>query len=140
MEVVAPWRTACRPRRKIRKGLHHPVGGHVAEAEAAQPRGVDDPAVPLAWLARGDDPPELPARLAGGATPRNPPPGSASATTEEDTCLPRPVAGFTSPTARSASGIRAFTSVDFPTPECPTRTLTRSASRSRSRSRTRLRS
>ncbi len=38
-------------------------------------------------------------------------------------CRPRPVTTLTTPTARSASGTKALTSVDFPTPEWPTSTL-----------------
>ena len=58
----------------------------------------------------------------------HPPPGSGSATAEDEVCRPRPVTGLTSPTARSASGIRALTSVDLPTPEWPTSTLIRPVS------------
>ena len=63
-----------------------------------------------------------------GVSISHPPPGSASATADDDVCRPRPVTTFTAPTARSASGIRALTSVDLPTPEWPTRTLSFPAS------------
>ena len=65
-----------------------------------------------------------------GVSITQPPPGSGSATAEDEVCRPRPVAP-TAPMARSASGTSALTSVDFPTPEWPTRTDTRPASRSR---------
>src|SRR5215475_6481626 len=54
-----------------------------------------------------------------------PPSGSGRATAEEDVCRPRPVTGLTVPTARSASGITAFTRVDLPTPDWPMSTLIR---------------
>ena len=61
-----------------------------------------------------------------------PPPGSGSATAEDEVWRPRPVTTLTEPTARSAPGTSAFTRVDLPTPECPTMTLIRPASASRS--------
>ena len=63
-----------------------------------------------------------------GVSMIQPPPGSGSATTDEEVCRPRPVTGLTAPTARPASGISVLTRVDLPTPEWPTRTLIRSAS------------
>ena len=57
-----------------------------------------------------------------------PPPGSRNATADDEVWRPRPVTGLTVPTARSAAGISVFTSVDLPTPECPTRTLSSPAS------------
>ena len=50
---------------------------------------------------------------------------SRSATEEDDVCRPRPVTAFTTPVARCASGTSALTSVDLPTPECPTATVVR---------------
>ena len=67
-----------------------------------------------------------------GVSMIQPPPGSGSATAEDEVCLPRPVTGLTVPTARSASGTSRLTSVDLPTPECPTSTLIRPASSPRS--------
>ena len=46
-----------------------------------------------------------------------------SDTVDEEVCRPRPVTSFTRPIARIASGTRAFTSVDLPTPEWPTATV-----------------
>jgi hypothetical protein len=43
--------------------------------------------------------------------------GSRSAIADEEMCRPLPVTTFTAPIARSAPGIKALTSVDFPTPE-----------------------
>ena len=40
-------------------------------------------------------------------------------------CRPRPVTSLTMPVARSAPGTRALTSVDLPTPLCPSSTLVR---------------
>ena len=51
--------------------------------------------------------------------------GSGSISAEVEVCRPRPVTALTSPTARSASGTSALTSVDLPTPLCPTSTLVR---------------
>ncbi|SKY04867.1 Uncharacterised protein [Mycobacteroides abscessus subsp. abscessus] len=45
-------------------------------------------------------------------------PGSGSATDCVDVWRPLPTP-LTTPVARSASGTRRFTNVDFPTPECP---------------------
>ena len=47
-------------------------------------------------------------------------------------CRPRPVTAFTEPTARSASGTSALTSVDLPTPDWPTSTEVTPASDSTS--------
>ena len=52
-----------------------------------------------------------------------PPPGSGSATADEDVCRPRPVTGLTMPVTRSASGTSALTNVDLPTPDWPIITL-----------------
>ena len=49
-----------------------------------------------------------------------------------EVCRPRPVTALTMPTSRIASGTRALTSVDLPTPLEPSSTLTRPVSRSRS--------
>ena len=59
--------------------------------------------------------------------------GSRRAMAEDEMCRPRPVAALTSPIARPAPGISAFTRVDFPTPEWPTKTLRCSRSRSAQR-------
>ena len=53
------------------------------------------------------------------------------ATALVEVCRPLPIA-LTTPTARSASGTRRLTSVDFPTPEWPTMTEILPARRSRS--------
>ena len=45
-----------------------------------------------------------------------PPNGNASACADVDVWRPRPVDWFTPPVARAASGIKALTKVDFPTP------------------------
>ena len=42
---------------------------------------------------------------------------NASATAEEEVCLPLPVTSFTFPISRSESSESKFTNVDFPTPE-----------------------
>ncbi len=63
-----------------------------------------------------------------------PPPGRRSATADVDVCRPRPVTSLTTPVARRASGTSALTSVDLPTPECPTNTDVRPASASRTAS------
>ena len=47
---------------------------------------------------------------------------SGKAIALEEVWRPRPVASFTSPVTRSASGTRALIRVDLPTPECPTKT------------------
>ena len=62
-----------------------------------------------------------------GVSMTQPPPGSSRAIADDEVCRPRPVTALTPPVARSAPGTSALTSVDFPTPECPTSTLTRSA-------------
>ena len=59
---------------------------------------------------------------------------SGRATADEEVCRPRPVTGLTSLTARKAAGTSAFTSVDLPTPEWPTSTLTWPVSRARTSS------
>ena len=66
-----------------------------------------------------------------GVSTIQPPPGSASIQTLVDVCRPRPVTALTMPTSRAASGTSALTSVDLPTPLCPSRTLVRSSRRSR---------
>ncbi len=55
-------------------------------------------------------------------------------TVELDVWRPRPVTWLTTPVARFASGTRALTSVDLPTPEWPTATVVRSTSSARSSS------
>ena len=71
----------------------------VAEPERAHAGGVDDPA-------------RCRRRRRSAARPST-----------IDVCRPRPVTTLTCPVARCASGTRAFTSVDLPTPEWPTNTV-----------------
>ena len=65
-----------------------------------------------------------------GVSTIQPPPGRASISAVTEVCRPRPVTAFTTPTDRKASGTSALTSVDLPTPLCPSSTLVRPASRS----------
>src|SRR5690606_34524867 len=58
-----------------------------------------------------------------GVSMIHPPVGTRSETVEDEVCRPRPVTAFTTPVARSVPGTSALTSVDFPTPECPTATV-----------------
>ena len=61
-----------------------------------------------------------------GVSMTQPPSGSSSAIADDEVCRPRPVTALTPPVARPAPGTSALTRVDLPTPEWPTRTLTRS--------------
>ena len=55
--------------------------------------------------------------------PLSEPNSRASAIAEDEVWRPRPVASLTEPVARSALSTKAFTKVDFPTPECPSNTV-----------------
>ncbi len=103
-------RLAClRALGQVGEGPDHVRGGDVPQPETAQPRRVDEPAP--------------------SATPRPAPSRRASA--EEEVWRPRPVTALTVPMARSAAGTSALNSVDLPTPEWPTSTLTRPVTSSR---------
>jgi hypothetical protein len=62
-----------------------------------------------------------------GVSMTQPDPASGNATDCDEVCRPFPTPE-TSPVARSASGTSRFTSVDFPTPEWPSSTVTLSTS------------
>ena len=101
-------------------------------------RSAEMPGLQQQLDARGDPPgrPALaqarPNERTPGVSMIQPPSGSRSATAEVEVCRPLPTP-VTVPIARSASGTSALTSVDLPTPECPTSTDSRPVSRSRSR-------
>ena len=105
VEARTPPRRGCSrggtggPGLEVGEVVDDPVEVDVGEAERAHAGGVDDPA-----LRR---------------------PGRRSATAEVEVCRPRPVTSLTTPIARWASGTSPLTRVDLPTPEWPTKTLTR---------------
>ena len=86
---------------EVGERLDQVLGLHVREPERPDARGVDDPA-------------------------RSPSGQRAACSADVEVCRPRPVTALTMPTSRSASGTSALTSVDLPTPLCPTSTLVRS--------------
>ena len=107
----------------------------VASLNAAAIKALDDETVKKRLLELGSVIPGPKDRTPGVSMTHVPgSPGTRSATAEVDVCRPRPVTSLTTPTARSASGTRALTSVDFPTPECPTSTDIRPASAARTSS------
>ena len=102
--VLAVRRAVDRRLDQVREAVQQAVRRDVREAERAYARGVDDPARRR--------------------------PAARSATALVEVCRPLPIA-LTTPTARSASGTSRLTSVDLPTPECPTMTETWPASAAR---------
>ena len=86
---------------EVGERLDQVLGSHVRQPERPDAGGVDDPAAAV--------------------------PGSASMIAEVEVCRPRPVTALTMPDRRGRRpGTSALTSVDLPTPLCPTSTLVRS--------------